>query len=83
MLTWRVEWSVAQMIEPELAFADLADNMACATAYLKHCVSHVLEKCTEDLAFFDQFVEKGIVARLQVGRKVLGGCGSGTGGGVW
>ena len=70
------------MIEPELAFADLADNMACATAYLKHCVRHVLTSCPEDLAFFDQFVEKGIVARLQVGRcwegagKVLGAVGA-------
>lgn len=31
------------MIEPELAFADLADDMACAEAYLKHCVKYILE----------------------------------------
>lgn len=31
------------MIEPELAFADLADNMACAEAYLKHCVKYLME----------------------------------------
>eukprot|EP00271_Cylindrocystis_brebissonii_P022385 TRINITY_DN85_c0_g1_i1.p1 TRINITY_DN85_c0_g1~~TRINITY_DN85_c0_g1_i1.p1 ORF type:complete len:652 (+),score=101.62 TRINITY_DN85_c0_g1_i1:76-2031(+) len=53
------------MIEPELAFADLADNMACATAFLKHVVRHVLEQCPEDMAFFDKFIEKGIVERLQ------------------
>jgi len=31
------------MIEPELAFADLADDMACAEAYLKHCVKYIME----------------------------------------
>lgn len=31
------------MIEPELAFADLADDMSCAEAYLKHCVNYVME----------------------------------------
>eukprot|EP00892_Ulva_mutabilis_P007782 jgi/Ulvmu1/5376/UM022_0171.1 len=53
------------MIEPELAFADLADNIACAEAYLQHCVHHVLEHCAEDLAFFDARVEKGLLARLR------------------
>lgn len=33
------------MIEPELAFADLADDMACAEAYLKHCVNYIMEVC--------------------------------------
>lgn len=53
------------MIEPELAFADLEDNMACATAFLKHVVRYVLENCQEDMQFFDKFVEKDIVRRLQ------------------
>ncbi|WIA31797.1 hypothetical protein OEZ86_002666 [Tetradesmus obliquus] len=53
------------MIEPELAFADLADDMACAEAYLKHCVRYIMEHCPEDLAFFDAMVEKGLLARLQ------------------
>ncbi|KAF6256714.1 hypothetical protein COO60DRAFT_1271722, partial [Scenedesmus sp. NREL 46B-D3] len=53
------------MIEPELAFADLADDMACAEAYLKHCVRYIMEHCPEDLAFFDSMVEKGLLARLQ------------------
>ncbi|KAL3681058.1 hypothetical protein R1sor_024014 [Riccia sorocarpa] len=53
------------MIEPELAFADLRDDMACATAYLQHVVRHILQNCKEDMAFFDRWVEKGIIARLQ------------------
>eukprot|EP00897_Mesotaenium_endlicherianum_P010960 jgi/Mesen1/9893/ME000070S09176 len=52
------------MIEPELAFADLADNMACATAFLKHLVRYVLDHCKEDMAFFDKFIEPGLLARL-------------------
>ncbi|KIZ06446.1 asparaginyl-tRNA synthetase [Monoraphidium neglectum] len=53
------------MIEPEMAFADLEDDMACAEAYLKHCTRHILEHCAEDLAFFDSMVEKGLLQRLQ------------------
>ena len=46
------------MVEPELAFADLNDDMDCAEAYLKHCISHVLEHCDEDLAFFEKNISK-------------------------
>ena len=46
------------MVEPELAFADLDDDMDCAEAYLKHCLLHVLEHCDEDLAFFEKNVSK-------------------------
>ncbi|KAG6541924.1 hypothetical protein Mapa_016649 [Marchantia paleacea] len=53
------------MIEPELAFSDLKDDMACATAFLKYVVKHILENCKEDMDFFDKWVEKGIIARLQ------------------
>lgn len=53
------------MIEPEMAFADLADDVACAEAYLKHCVRHILSHCGEDLAFFDAQYEKGLTSRLQ------------------
>lgn len=53
------------MIEPEMAFADLKDDMECAESYLKFCVQYVLEHCKEDLIFFDQFIEKGLVARLE------------------
>lgn len=47
------------------AFADLSDDMACAEAYLRHCVRWVLEKCQEDLAFFEANYEKGLTQRLQ------------------
>ncbi|XP_059657557.1 asparagine--tRNA ligase, chloroplastic/mitochondrial [Cornus florida] len=52
------------MIEPELAFADLNDDMACATAYLQYVVKYILENCKEDMAFFDTWIEKGIINRL-------------------
>lgn len=53
------------MIEPEMAFADLSDDMDCAEAYLKHVLGHVLENCSEDMEFFDKFVSPGILERLQ------------------
>ncbi|CAK9173223.1 unnamed protein product [Ilex paraguariensis] len=52
------------MIEPELAFADLNDDMACAAAYLQYVVKHVLENCKEDMDFFNTWIEKGIINRL-------------------
>ncbi|CAA7391606.1 unnamed protein product [Spirodela intermedia] len=52
------------MIEPELAFADLHDDMACATAYLQYVVRYVLENCKEDMDFFNTWIEKGILDRL-------------------
>ncbi|XP_043812293.1 asparagine--tRNA ligase, chloroplastic/mitochondrial isoform X3 [Manihot esculenta] len=54
------------MIEPELAFADLNDDMACATAYLQYVVRHILENCKEDMDFFNNWIEKGIIDRLSV-----------------
>lgn len=53
------------MIEPEMAFADLSDDMECAESYLRFVVQYVLESCQEDLEFFDSFVEKGLIARLR------------------
>ena len=41
------------MIEPELAFATLEDDMQCAEDYLKFCLQYVLENNKEDIAFFD------------------------------
>lgn len=52
------------MIEPELAFADLNDDMACASAYLQYVVKYILENCKEDMDFFNTWVEKGIIDRL-------------------
>merc|ERR1712232_593643 len=52
------------MIEPELAFADLRDDMDCAEDYLKHCVRFLLEHNHEDLEFFEKQVEPGLLKRL-------------------
>ena len=53
------------MVEPEMAFCDLAGDRALAEAFLKSIISEVLETCAEDMGFFDQWVEKGIVQNLQ------------------
>jgi asparaginyl-tRNA synthetase len=53
------------MIEPEMAFADLNDNMDCAEAYLKHVLKYVLENCQEDMQFFDKYISQGLIERLQ------------------
>src|SRR5882672_9316331 len=53
------------MIEPEIAFADLSDNATLAERLLKYTFETLLNERQEDLAFFDERVEKGLVARLQ------------------
>lgn len=53
------------MIEPELAFADLNDDMECAESYLKYVIKDVFENAQEELKFFDSFIEKGLIDRLQ------------------
>jgi len=53
------------MIEPEIAFADLVDDMDLMEAMVKYIISYVLEHCPQDLAFFNQFVDKGLIERLQ------------------
>ncbi|MFA7555237.1 MAG: asparagine--tRNA ligase [Spongiibacteraceae bacterium] len=53
------------MIEPEIAFADLNDDAALAEDFLKYLFTAVLDKCGDDLAFFDQFVDNTCLARLQ------------------
>ncbi len=53
------------MIEPEMAFADLNDDMDCAESYLKYCLSYALKHCKEEMQFFDQFIEKGIIERQE------------------
>ncbi|MCL2190621.1 MAG: asparagine--tRNA ligase [Treponema sp.] len=52
------------MIEPEIAFFDLNDNMALAEDFLKYIFRAALEECADDLAFFDAHVEKGIIDTL-------------------
>jgi asparaginyl-tRNA synthetase len=53
------------MVEPEIAFADLKDDAALAEGLLKHVFKTLLDKRADDLAFFDQRVEKGLVAKLE------------------
>ena len=53
------------MIEPEMAFADLNDDMDCAESYLKYCVKYVLDNCKNDLELFDKFVSKGLIKKLE------------------
>ncbi|MBP3702570.1 MAG: asparagine--tRNA ligase, partial [Lachnospiraceae bacterium] len=53
------------MIEPEIAFADLKDDMMLAEAMLKYIIQYVLDNAPEEMAFFNQFVDKGLLERLQ------------------
>jgi asparaginyl-tRNA synthetase len=53
------------MIEPEIAFADLTDNADLAEDYLRYLFTAVLEECGEDLAFFEERVQKGVISRLE------------------
>ncbi len=53
------------MIEPEIAFADLTDNMMLAEAMLKYIIRYVLEHAPEEMAFLNQFVDKGLIERLE------------------
>lgn len=53
------------MIEPEMAFATLDDDMANAEAYVKYVITAALEKCMPDLEFFDRFVQKGLLDKLK------------------
>jgi len=53
------------MIEPEMAFADIHDNMDLAEEMVKFLVSHAMERCAEDLELFARFVDKGLVANLE------------------
>ena len=69
--TFRAEHSNTQrhaaefwMIEPEIAFADLQDVMLLAQDLIKFIISFVMETCPDDLAFFNQFLDKGLLDRL-------------------
>lgn len=52
------------MIEPELAFADLKDNMDCAQAMLQSVIRDVMQQCPDELAFFSRFYDKELLQRL-------------------
>jgi asparaginyl-tRNA synthetase len=53
------------MIEPEMAFCDLEGDMDLAESYIRHLFSTVLEECPEDMAFFNQWIDKTAVATLE------------------
>jgi asparaginyl-tRNA synthetase len=52
------------MIEPEMAFADLEDDMMLAESMIKYIISYVLENAPEEMNFFNSFVDKGLIERL-------------------
>ncbi|WP_213155996.1 asparagine--tRNA ligase [Neochlamydia sp. AcF65] len=53
------------MIEPEMAFADINDNMDNAEEYLKFVLKYALDNCAEDMEFFDKHVSTGLIERMQ------------------
>ncbi len=53
------------MIEPEMAFADINDNMDNAEAYIKYVIKYTMDHCMEDLQFFDKHVSEGLLERLR------------------
>ena len=53
------------MIEPEIAFADLKDDMMLAESMIKYIINYVLENAPEEMKFFNDFVDKGLIERLQ------------------
>ncbi|MBR6916879.1 MAG: asparagine--tRNA ligase, partial [Clostridia bacterium] len=53
------------MIEPEIAFADLEDDMELAEDMLKYIIRYVMENAPEEMAFFNSFVDKGLIERLE------------------
>ena len=54
------------MIEPEMAFADLNDYMNTAEAMTKYVIRYVLDTCPDEMAFFNQFFDKGLIERLEL-----------------
>ena len=52
------------MIEPEIAFADLQDNMRLAEDMIKYIINYVLENAPEEMNFFNSFIDKGLIERL-------------------
>lgn len=53
------------MIEPEMAFADINDNMDLAENYLKHVLKYVMDNCAEDMQFFNKHISNDIIQRLE------------------
>ena len=53
------------MIEPEMAFYDIDDNMELAEEFVKYCISYALDKCREDIEFLAEHYDKGLIERLE------------------
>lgn len=53
------------MIEPEMAFADITDDMDCAEKYVQSVIQYVLDHCEEDLVFFNKYIDKTLLERLR------------------
>jgi len=53
------------MIEPEIAFSDLEDDMKLAEEMMKFIFTYILENASQEMAFFDRFIEKGVIERLE------------------
>lgn len=53
------------MIEPEIAFADLKDDMMLAESMIKYIIRYVLENAPEEMKFFNNFIDKGLIERLE------------------
>jgi asparaginyl-tRNA synthetase len=53
------------MVEPEMAFADLNDDMDLAEDFLKYIFSYCLDKCVDDMDFFDKRIQKGVIENLE------------------
>ncbi|RMI17111.1 MAG: asparagine--tRNA ligase [Calditrichaeota bacterium] len=53
------------MIEPEIAFADLSDDMDLAEEMMKYIIGYVLERAPEEMAFFNRFIDQGVLERLE------------------
>ena len=70
--TFRAEYSYTQrhaaefwMIEPEMAFADLEDDLECMEAMVKYIIRRTIERCPQEMQFFNSFVDKGLLERLE------------------
>lgn len=57
------------MIEPEIAFADLDDDMNLIEDLIKFCINYVLEKCPDEMDFFNKWIDKTVLAKLESVRK--------------
>ena len=53
------------MIEPEVAFNDIIDNMDLAEDFIKYCVRWALDNCYDDVKFLNDMFDKGLIERLQ------------------